>query len=154
MTCLFDNDSNAFADAAEHKYTKYLQLKEHFISRGFKCDIYPFVIGALGSWYKKNELLCTQLGMSRRYKSLFRKLCCTDAIRGRRTYTGFIWVWMMRLPFLCLQLQTLNRPRKGFLATLGGFYGLSHTCFNFLGHIFVHCPVFLFIPTLFMFNCH
>lgn len=82
VTCPFDNDVNALSDAAEHKFLKYQPLKEHFIARGFKCEIYPFVIGALGSWYKKNELLCSKLGMTRRYKSLFRKLCCSDAIQG------------------------------------------------------------------------
>ena len=82
VTCPFDNDVTALSDAAEHKFLKYQPLKDHFLSRGFKCEIYPFVVGALGSWYKKNELLCSQLGMTRRYKSLFRKLCCSDSIQG------------------------------------------------------------------------
>ena len=82
VTCPFDNDVTALSDAAEHKFLKYQPLKDHFLSRGFKCEIYPFVVGALGSWYKKNELLCSQLGMTRRYKSLFRKLCCSDPIQG------------------------------------------------------------------------
>ena len=82
VTCPFDNDANALSEAAQHKFTKYEQLKQHFIAQGLHCEVYPFVIGALGSWYKKNELLCTKLGMTRRYKSLFRKLCCSDAIQG------------------------------------------------------------------------
>ena len=98
VTCPFDNDSRALAEAAEHKFTKYTDLKEHFISRGFKCDIYPFVIGALGSWYPKNELLCSQLGMTRRYKSLFRKLCCTDAIQGSTDIYRLHLGWDDRVP--------------------------------------------------------
>ncbi|XP_046856073.1 uncharacterized protein LOC124449166 [Xenia sp. Carnegie-2017] len=82
VTCPFDNDDNALADAAQTKLNKYEPLKQHFIGLGKRCEIHPFVIGALGSWYRPNELLCTRLGMTRRYKNLFRKLCCSDAIRG------------------------------------------------------------------------
>ena len=79
VTC---NDANALSEAAQHKFTNYEQLKQHFITQGLHCEVYPFVIGALGSWYKKNELICTKLGMTLRYKSLFRKLCFSDAIQG------------------------------------------------------------------------
>ena len=82
VTCPFDNDANALSEAAQHKFTKYEQLKQHFIAQGLHCEVYPFVIGALDSWYKKSELLCTKIVMTRRYKSLFRKLCCSDAIQG------------------------------------------------------------------------
>ena len=82
VTCPFDNDDSALADAAQTKLNKYEPLKQHFIGLGKRCEIHPFVIGALGSWYRPNELLCTRLGMTRRYKNLFRKLCCSDAIRG------------------------------------------------------------------------
>ena len=98
VTCPFDNDSRALAEAAEHKFNKYIHLKEHFISRGLKCDIFPFVIGALGSWYPKNELLCSQLGMTRRYKSLFRKLCCSDAIQGSTDIYRLHLGWDDRVP--------------------------------------------------------
>ena len=82
VTCPFDNDVDALTDAALAKIHKYEPLKDFVISTGRKCLIFPFVVGALGSWYTKNELLMTRLGMTRRYKSLFRKLCCTDAIQG------------------------------------------------------------------------
>jgi hypothetical protein len=82
VTCPFDNDSDALSDAAVAKVLKYQPLKEFFESKGKSCDIYPFVVGALGSWYKQNEILLNKLGMTRRYKSLFRKLCCTDVIQG------------------------------------------------------------------------
>ena len=68
VTCPFDNDSHALSDAAEHKFTKYEQLKQHFIACGMKCQVYPFVVGALGSWYMQNELLCNELGMTRKFK--------------------------------------------------------------------------------------
>ena len=82
VTCPFDNDTDALSDAAAAKIEKYAPLKEFLSSKGKSCEIFPFVVGALGSWYKQNELLLTRLGMTRRYKSLFRKLCCTDAIKG------------------------------------------------------------------------
>ena len=82
VTCPFDNDTDALSDAAAAKIDKYAPLKEFLSSKGKSCEIYPFVVGAFGSWYKQNELLLTRLGMTRRYKSLFRKLCCTDAIKG------------------------------------------------------------------------
>ena len=82
VTCPFDNDVDALTDAALAKIHKYEPLKQFVESTGRKCQIFPFVVGALGSWYPKNELLMTRLGMTRRYKSLFRKLCCTDAIQG------------------------------------------------------------------------
>ena len=82
VTCPFDNDDDALSNAAVAKVNKYQPLKEFLVSRGKSCEIYPFVVGALGSWYKQNEILLSKLGMTRRYKSLFRKLCCTDAIQG------------------------------------------------------------------------
>ena len=100
VMCPFDNDSRALAEAAEHKFTKYIHLKEHFISHGFKCDIFPFVIGVLGSWYPKNELLCSQLGMTCRYKSLFRKLCCTDAIQESTDIYRLHLGWDDRVPYV------------------------------------------------------
>ncbi|XP_046856078.1 uncharacterized protein LOC124449173 [Xenia sp. Carnegie-2017] len=82
VTCPFDNDEDALSVAAQKKINKYQPLKEFVLSTGKKCDVLPFVVGALGSWYKQNELVMNKLGMTRRYKSLFRKLCCTDATQG------------------------------------------------------------------------
>ena len=82
VTCPFDNDDDALSNAAVAKVNKYQPLKVFLESKGKSCKIYPFVVGALGSWYKQNEILLSKLGMTRRYKSLCRKLCCTDAIQG------------------------------------------------------------------------
>lgn len=82
VTCSFDNDTDALSDAANAKVLKYQPLKEFLESKGKSCVIYPFVVGALGSWFKQNEILLNKLGMTCRYKPLFRKLCCTDAIQG------------------------------------------------------------------------
>ena len=82
VTCPFDNDDDALATADFNKVTKYNHLKEHFQKQGFKCNIFGFVIGALGTWHPNNEAVLNQLQMSYSYKSLFRKLCCSDVIRG------------------------------------------------------------------------
>ena len=80
---------DALSDAATAKINKYAPLKEFLLSKGKSCEIYPFVIGAFGSWYKQNEILLTKLAMTCRYKLLFRKLCCTDATKGSNSiYTA------------------------------------------------------------------
>lgn len=82
VTCPFDNGPDALEEAARAKISKYEPLKTHFVNLGKQCEILPFVVGALGSWYPPNEHLLNRLGMTRRYKTLFRKLCCADAIQG------------------------------------------------------------------------
>ena len=82
VTCPFDNDVDALRNAAVAKVTKYQVLKEFIESKGKSCKVYPFVVGALGSWFKQNEIVLNKLGMTRKYKMLFRKLCCTYVIQG------------------------------------------------------------------------
>ena len=82
VCCPFDNNPDALADAEKRKLNKYEHLKHHFISKGLNCEVFGFVVGALGSWYPKNEAVLRNLGMTRSYKSLFRKLCCSDVIQG------------------------------------------------------------------------
>ncbi len=82
VTCPFDNGEDALSTADFNKVTKYDHLKQHFNRLGIKCNVFGFVIGALGTWHPNNEAVLNQLRMSKTYKSLFRKLCCSDAIRG------------------------------------------------------------------------
>ena len=82
VTCPFDNGPDALEEAAETKRLKYQPLKEHCDTTGKHCEILPFVIGSLGSWHPTNELVLARLGMTTRYRNLFRKLCCTDSIQG------------------------------------------------------------------------
>jgi hypothetical protein len=82
VCCPFDNDAEALRDAEQRKLNKYEGLKQFFIGQGKQCHVFGFVIGALGSWHPANENVLRELGMSKRYRSLFRKLCCTDAIQG------------------------------------------------------------------------
>jgi hypothetical protein len=82
VTCPFENGDDALATADYSKLLKYNHLKQYFHQLGIKCNLYAFVIGALGTWYPNNEAVLNQLRMSKTYKSLFRKLCCSDVIRG------------------------------------------------------------------------
>lgn len=82
VTCPFENGDDALSKADYNKVTKYSNLKDHFQQLGFTCNVYGFVIGALGAWHPNNETVLKYLQMTRSYKSLFRKLCCSDVIRG------------------------------------------------------------------------
>ena len=57
VTCPFDNDSDALSEAAVVKVHKYQPLKELVQSKGKSCEVFPFVVGALGSWYNKRNLI-------------------------------------------------------------------------------------------------
>ena len=51
VTCPFDNGAAALDEAAQAKITKYEPLKQHCLSTGKRCEILPFVVGSLGTWY-------------------------------------------------------------------------------------------------------
>ena len=82
VCCPFDSNTEALRDAEQRKLNKYEGLKQFFVGQGKQCEVFGFVIGALGSWHPANENVLRHLGMSKRYRSLFGKLCCTDAIQG------------------------------------------------------------------------
>lgn len=93
VTCPFDNDPEALDEPATAKITKYQPLREYFRSLGEDCDIYPFVVGSLGSWHPPNEIMMKQIGMPKRYKSLFRKLYSSDSIQGSCDIFRFHMGW-------------------------------------------------------------
>ena len=39
-------------------------------------------MGSQGAWDIENESTLELLGIGRHYRTLFRKLCCVDAIKG------------------------------------------------------------------------
>lgn len=82
VCCPFENGAEALLEAEQRKVEKYDILKQHFLSTGLKCEVFGFVIGALGTWHPNNEQVLRRLGMSKSYKNLFQKLCCTDVIQG------------------------------------------------------------------------
>jgi hypothetical protein len=82
VTCPFENGEKALAEADFNKVMKYDYVKRHFQSMGKSCSVHAFVIGSLGTWHPDNEAVLSKVMMSRSYKSSFRKLCCTDVIKG------------------------------------------------------------------------
>ena len=82
VTCPFDNGEDVLSTADFNKVTKYDHLKQHFSRVGIKCNMFGFMICALGTWNLNNEAVLNQLPMYKTYKSLFRKLCCSDAVQG------------------------------------------------------------------------
>jgi hypothetical protein len=50
--------------------------------------VFGFVVGPLGVWYPGNERALDELYVSKRYRTLFRKLCCADSIKAQET---FMW---------------------------------------------------------------
>ena len=81
VVCPFDNGDDALDLAEERKITKYSHLIDHYRQRGKSCRVFGFVVGALGTWHPHNELVLNQLRMTLSYRKLFRKLCCSDAIK-------------------------------------------------------------------------
>lgn len=84
IACPFENDQDALDVAATRKVEKYQYIADHLKLQGLDAKVFPFIIGALGSWYPGNGNLLNELRISKRYRNLFRKLCCADAIQGSR----------------------------------------------------------------------
>ena len=84
ITCPFENDDCSLEMAAQRKVNKYEYLVDHFQKQNQDAKVFGFVVGALGAWYNGNENVLDELQINRRYRTLFRKLCCADAIRVSR----------------------------------------------------------------------
>ena len=84
VTCPFENGKSALSVADNRKKDKYSYLVDFFATRNISAKVYGFVVGALGGWFPGNEKVLNEIGMSMRYRTLFRKLCCSDVIKGSR----------------------------------------------------------------------
>ena len=75
--------SGSFAMARTEKEKKYNHLRALLSSKGYnKVEVDAFVVGPLGSWDKLNEMVLRKLSVPRKYATLLRRLCCTEAIKG------------------------------------------------------------------------
>ena len=73
----------SFPVARRAKEDKYDHLKDILRARGIrKTEVDGFVVGALGSWDPENEAVLRKLSVRRNYSTIFRRLCCTEAIKG------------------------------------------------------------------------
>ena len=85
--------TGTFQEAREGKEAKYEYLKTLLRDRGYrKVEVDALVVGSLGSWDPDNDPVLRKLGIGRRYAVLFRKLCCTEAIKGS------FGIWKARQP--------------------------------------------------------
>ena len=78
----FDNDEDVMNEAANRKMSKYGHLATSLT--GKDVAVMAFVIVALGTWRPENEAVLGRLGVARKYRPLFRRLCCADAIASSR----------------------------------------------------------------------
>ena len=75
--------AGAFTAARTAKEQKYAYLKAMLRDKGYqRVEVDAMVVGSLGSWDPANDLVLRKLSIARRYATLFRKLCCTEAIKG------------------------------------------------------------------------
>ena len=63
-------------------------LKQALLQRYSEVNIYPFIVGSLGSWFPGNDQVLSSLRIGHRYSGLMRRLCVVSAIAalGRRIY--------------------------------------------------------------------
>ena len=81
VTCPCDRPENMTA-ARKRKLDKYAGVKEKLQDRGYEAFLDAFVVGTLGTWDPENANLMQVVGIGRKYGTLFKKLCCRDAIAG------------------------------------------------------------------------
>ena len=84
VCCPFDNGRDALKTAVAAKETKYADLKQALAATGKDVEVFGFAVGSLGSWYPGNEKALRRLGISKRFRTLMRKLMCIDTIKGSR----------------------------------------------------------------------
>ena len=81
VTCPCETTVN-MASARQRKVDKYADVKGRLEEKGYDTVLDAFVVGTLGTWDPLNDPLLRKLGIGRRYGTLFKKLCCRDAIAG------------------------------------------------------------------------
>ena len=59
-----------------------METKERLEGKGYQAHLDAFVVGSLGTWDPENDRLLPIVGIGRKYGTLFKKLCCRDAISG------------------------------------------------------------------------
>lgn len=82
VTIPMETGPYAFDKARSEKIQKYADLVQWARNKYSQVNFGVFVVGCLGTWDVNNEDTLRMLGIGRKYATLFRKLCCTDAIEG------------------------------------------------------------------------
>ena len=68
--------------ARGRKRKKNAAIKEQLEGKGFQVCCDGFLVSSLGTWDPENDHLLREVGIGRKYGTLFKKLCCRDAIAG------------------------------------------------------------------------
>ena len=91
VTIPFESSQEALDAARAEKLCKYNPLAGWMQSSlGLETSVSAFIVGSLGSWGPNNRPTLRILGIGKRYATLFRKLCVSDAIAGSRL------IWSLR----------------------------------------------------------
>ncbi|CAI6355719.1 unnamed protein product [Macrosiphum euphorbiae] len=86
VTIPFDNRLAAFDSAARERVERYHNLcSELATTDGVEATVVPFVVGALGGWFTKNDEFLHQL-CSPKYATMMRKLCISEVIGFSRDF--------------------------------------------------------------------
>lgn len=83
VTIPFDNGLVSFAEARQEKLNKYKVVADDLKAKYKKVSCDAIVVGALGSWDKKNDKTVAKL-CSKKYATMMRKLIVSDCIRASR----------------------------------------------------------------------
>ena len=102
VACPCERPDNLSA-ARQRKLDKYAETKKPLEDKGFETMLDTFLVGSLGAWDPENDHLFPKLGIGRKYGTLFKKLCCRDAIDG--SYA----VWASR----CTSQASRGEPSSG-----------------------------------------
>ena len=82
VSCPFKGAPLVLEEAAKAKVEKYEPLKQTLLQQYTTVNVFPFIVGSLGSWYPGNDKVLSTLQIGRRYANLMRKLCVVSAIAG------------------------------------------------------------------------
>ena len=82
VTIPIESGPDSFHKSRAEKTQKYSDLVQWANSNYSEVNFGVFIVGSLGSWDPENEDTLKMLGIGRKYATLFRKLCCSDAIQG------------------------------------------------------------------------
>eukprot|EP00731_Ephydatia_muelleri_P013829 Em0007g1139a len=78
----FEGSPEALQDAAQEKRRKYEPLCQTLLTCFERVEVFPFVIGSLGSWFPPNEEVLRKLRIDWKYAILMRLLCVASSIVG------------------------------------------------------------------------
>ncbi|KAH1171198.1 hypothetical protein KIL84_006816 [Mauremys mutica] len=63
VTVPFENRSPAFHEARARKESKYTPLAETLRAQGYEVQVHALIVGALGSWDPRNEMVLRACGV-------------------------------------------------------------------------------------------